>query len=168
MLKFLKVREDMKIVLASKSPRRKEILQNLNIDFEICVSDSEEKSSKTDVREYVKELSLQKAENVKLRLKQEKRLADDTLIIGCDTVVSIDGAILGKPKDKADAFSMIKKLSGKGHSVISGITLIYNDKVLCESEETKVFFDDIEDSEIEEYISTTEPYDKAGGYAFRA
>ncbi|MBE6727302.1 MAG: septum formation protein Maf [Ruminococcaceae bacterium] len=154
----------MKIILASKSPRRREILQNLGVKFDVVISETDESSDINDPCELVEELAFRKAMAVFADINN-KRVQADILVIGCDTVVCCDGKILGKPKDKADAFRMIKMLQGRAHEVISGVALIYNNQVLVRHEVTKVFFDALTDSRIESYISTDEPYDKAGGYA---
>ena len=152
----------MRIILASKSPRRREILQNLGLEFEVITADTNEECDITDGALLAEELSLRKAKAVADGIE-----LDDTVVIGCDTVVVCDGKILGKPKDRADAEKMLRMLSGKAHSVISGLTLIGGGNIITASEETKVFFDELTESEIEEYISTDEPYDKAGAYGIQ-
>lgn len=152
----------MRIILASASPRRREILTQLNIDFEIIVSDADESSDITDAGLLCMELSKIKALSVAQK-------ADDknALIIGCDTVVVRGGKILGKPKDRTDAFNMLKALQNEEHSVISGLTLVHGEKVISRYEETKVTFDKMSDTEIEKYVNTGECDDKAGGYAIQ-
>ncbi len=151
----------MRVILASKSPRRKEILENIGIDFEIIVSDVDESSAETDPCRLVEDLSLSKAKAVADTLDSMK----DTLVIGCDTVVVNDNKILGKPKSKKNAYEMISSFSGSSHKVISGLSLIYQDKFISKSEITTVYFDKLTNEEIEEYVNMSEPYDKAGGYA---
>lgn len=153
----------MRIVLASKSPRRREILENLNVSFEIITSDTDENSNITDGEALAKELSFRKANAVWESIGKEK----DTLVIGCDTVVFCDGEILGKPQNRNDAVRMLNLLSGKKHSVISGLTLIYNGKIYTCSEKTYVLFDDITDKQINDYVSSGECDDKAGAYAIQ-
>lgn len=157
----------MDIVLASKSPRRREILENLGVDFRIVTAETDESSSLSDGAVLSEELSARKARAVYEVLRNDGSLCNDTLIIGCDTVVCCDGAILGKPCDRADAEHMLKMLSGRTHEVISGLTLIYGGRAYTEHEVTSVLFDPLEPSEITEYISTGEPDDKAGAYGIQ-
>lgn len=154
----------MRIVLASKSPRRKEILENLGIKFDIIVADADESCDISDPAERVSTLASVKGRAVLdlLRPSGEDR---DTLIIACDTLVYAGGEFLGKPRDRDDACRMIKMLSGKAHSVVSGLYVSYGGKEFSSASETKVIFDEMTDREIEDYISSDEPYDKAGGYA---
>lgn len=152
----------MRIILASASPRRREILTGLNINFEIIVSNADENSDKTDAGELCMELSRIKAQSV-----AQKANDNDALVIGCDTVVVKNGKILGKPKDRNDAFQMLNYLQNGQHSVISGLTLVYGEKTISNFEETKVFFDKMTTEEIIKYIDTGECDDKAGGYAIQ-
>ena len=154
-----------KIILASASPRRREILENFGFDFEVMVSDADEsKISKNSmpVEIYVQELALIKAMAVSQKLKNKR-----ALIISADTVVYCDGEILGKPTDEDNAFSMLSKLSGREHSVFSGICVMDAKtlKSICSREETKVFFKKLSEERIRDYIKTGEPMDKAGAYA---
>ena len=119
----------MKLILASQSPRRKEILTNLGLEFEVVTSDADESSEITDPYALVEELSRRKGEAVRDHLLARGHDLGDTVIIASDTVVSIDGQILGKPHDKADAQRMLKLLSGRAHEVVSGICLIRGDAV---------------------------------------
>ncbi len=155
----------MDIILASKSPRRREILQNLGMEFRIELCETDESSDITEPAELVSELAFRKALAVFKKLKDKGELGENSLVIGCDTLVCCDNEILGKPKSRDDARRMIKLLSGRAHSVLSGLALLTNNKTLVRYEETKVFFDKMTEQEIEEYISSPEPYDKAGGYA---
>ena len=156
----------MKIILASQSARRRDILENLGIKFDIKVSQVDESMSpELSAGENVEAVSMRKAAAV------EKELGilpeDDTLIIASDTVVVCDGVILGKPRDKVHATEMMRMLSGRRHSVISGIALIYRGKQVSAHEETEVEFRRLTDNDIEAYVSTDEPYDKAGGYGIQ-
>ncbi len=157
-----------KIILASKSPRRKELLEGLNIDFEVVVSDAdEEKINKDTVPAdmYVQELALLKATAVANELKNK-----NALIISADTIVYNDGEILGKPKNEDEARDMLKSLSGKKHSVYTGICVM-NVKTMfsvCTKEKTDVYFKELSDKRIDDYIKTKEPFDKAGGYGIQA
>lgn len=150
----------MKLVLASKSPRRSEILKNAGIDFTVRVADADETiPDGTKPEDAVVFLAARKA----MAVQREK----DEVILGADTVVVLDDMILGKPKDKDDAFNMIKSLSGRVHSVFTGVCAIGNGISLTFAEETKVEFYPLSDKEIYDYINTNEPYDKAGAYGIQ-
>ena len=150
----------MKLVLASKSPRRREILKNAGIDFTIRVADADETIPEgTKPEDAVVFLAARKA------LAVER--ADDEIVLGADTVVVLDDKILGKPKDKEDAYNMIKSLSGMVHSVFTGVCAVGEGISLTFAEETKVEFYPLTDDEIDEYINTDEPYDKAGAYGIQ-
>lgn len=151
----------MKIVLASKSPRRKEILSSLGLKFDIIVADADERSDEPDPKKRVADLAAIKGRAVIDALADK----NDVLIIASDTLVFACGELLGKPRDKDDARRMINMLSGREHSVVSGLYLSYNGKEVLSADETKVIFDTMTDAEIESYIESDEPYDKAGGYA---
>ena len=153
----------IKVILASKSPRRKEILENLGVKFDIIVADADETSDIKDPEELVMTLAERKGRAVRERLGDCK----DTLIIASDTLVYADGEFLGKPRDRADAERMIRMLSGNHHCVVSGIYLSYGEREARASASTKVFFDSLTDDEIEAYLDTSEPYDKAGAYAIQ-
>ncbi len=159
----------MKIILASGSPRRREILERLGVDFTIMVSDKEENITSDVPEEVVKELSGMKAEAV--YEEADKSEKGDFAVIGADTVVSCDGKILGKPKDTGDAAKMLKLLSGRDHDVFTGVTVKIRQggekKELVFAERTKVYVYDMLDSEILNYIATGEPMDKAGAYAIQ-
>lgn len=153
-----------RMILASGSPRRKELLQMLEVPFEVLVSDTEEVITKNEPAEVTKELSYQKAMAVAGQV-------DEGIIIGADTVVSIDGKILGKPADTKEAREMIHKLQGKSHMVYTGVTVIAKSgetvSVSSFAEGTKVNVASMTETEIEAYISTDEPYDKAGAYGIQ-
>lgn len=157
----------MQFVLASKSPRRKEILENIGLAFQIVTSDTDEICTQTDPCEYVKELALRKGEATRDLLWERNQMTEDTLIIASDTVVVADGEILGKPRDKEDAARMLRTFSGKTHRVISGIALLSMEKSVARAEITSVVFDGIPEHELLQYIETNEPYDKAGAYAIQ-
>ncbi len=167
----------MKVILASKSPRRKEILEQMGMEFEILPAAGEEVIADTDPSKVVEALSKQKAEEAARKLMggPEPMLMDSSepvLVIGADTVVAQDGKILGKPADEADAARMLRELQGREHSVFTGVTLI---RIAGEgirrrktfSEETKVSFYPMSEEEIEAYIATGEPMDKAGAYGIQ-
>ena len=155
----------MRYILASASPRRKEILENLGLDFTVITSDADESSDLTDPEELTKELAKRKGQAVAELLSD--KLDGETVIISADTVVCCDGEILGKPRDRSDAERMIRMLSGKAHTVTSGVALIYNGKAYSCAATTRVFFDELNEDFIYEYINSTEPYDKAGAYAIQ-
>ena len=154
----------MNLILASKSPRRKEILENLGVKFEIITADANEESDITDPKSLVTELAKRKGDAVAQKLGAEGK---DCLIIACDTLVYADGEFLGKPHDREDAERMLKKLSGNHHFVVSGIYLKYGDKFVTDAAFTKVIFDEISDADLGAYLDSAEPYDKAGAYAIQ-
>lgn len=152
------------IILASASPRRRELLQKLNLPFEVRVSDVEEVITKTAPAEIVEELSLQKALAV-------ARTEPDALVIGADTMVASDETVLGKPKDKEDAAAMLKSLQGKSHQVYTGVTVTWKGQkgreIRTFSEASQVILYPMTDEEIKRYVATGEPMDKAGSYAIQ-
>ena len=150
----------MEIILASKSPRRKEILTIAGIKFGVITADVDENIDEVNPERLVERLSFLKSSAV-------AENHPDALVIGCDTVVAINGEILGKPRDKADARRMLSLLSNNCHSVYSGVTVFYKGESFTFVEKTDVFFSLMTDIDIENYISTSEPYDKAGGYAIQ-
>ena len=150
----------MKLVLASKSPRRREILSMVTTDFEVRVSDADESyENGTDLYKIPELLALKKAEAV----KAEK----DEIIIGCDTVVIYGNELLGKPKDKEDAKRMLRLLSGTTHYVVSGLAIKYGEKTYVASETTSVTMRVLEETEIESYVNRFNPVDKAGAYGIQ-
>lgn len=155
----------LRIVLASASVRRQELLKRLYNRFNIIVSDFDEESVIYDGNpsEYVKKLSYGKAVSV------SERLEEQAIVIGADTIVVQDNEILLKPKDEKDAKRMLSKLSGNTHYVYSGITVVntYNGKIACEAEVTEVKFSDLSENEIDNYIMTREPMDKSGAYGIQ-
>ena len=162
----------MKVILASKSPRRKEILQTLGINFTIITADTDEHSEQTDPSLLVEQLALQKAQDVQDLLDAQDKLQPDTLIIASDTVVALGGEILGKPRDRDDARRMIKGLQNTTHHVLSGIAFCYYDKNgnykgAYSHASTAVHFGPMSDADIELYLDSGEPFDKAGAYAIQ-
>lgn len=166
------------IILASQSPRRKELLEQIGLEFEICPAKGEEIITKTVPEEVVMELSKQKAEEVAAMVSsysenhKEITTPSDILVIGADTVVAFEGKILGKPKDEADAKAMLTMLSGNTHSVFTGVTLVLIDKSgrageLVFYEKTDVKMHEMSELEIDRYIATGEPMDKAGSYGIQ-
>lgn len=150
------------LILASQSPRRKELLEQAGLNFQIILPEKEESHDldKTDPKKYVETLSYYKAEDV-FKKHQEKT------VIGADTVVVLDKEILEKPIDEADAFKMLKKLSGKKHQVMTGVTIFNPEYVESFVSVTDVYFKTITEFQIREYIATKEPMDKAGSYAIQ-
>ncbi len=153
-----------KIILASQSPRRRELMEMLAMPFEVLVSDKEEIIKSTNPKEVTEELSRQKAEAV-------AETTDNGIIIGADTVVACDGKILGKPRDKKDAYDIIHSLQGRSHMVYTGVTIICKEngdkQIRTFSEGTKVKVSKMNEDEIRAYIETDEPYDKAGAYGIQ-
>lgn len=152
-----------RLLLASASPRRAMILRQIGIDFEQIVSNiGDEQSDVTDPGGHVLALSRRKAEDV-------AQGTTEGLVLGADTVVVLDGCFLGKPGDRDTAKKMLRRLSGRQHSVFTGLTLIdlQAGRELGEYEETQVWMRSLSEEEIEEYVATGEPLGKAGGYAIQ-
>lgn len=152
-----------RIILASASPRRIEMLKALDLEFEIVPSDFDEVIVQKSPQELVNELAMGKAQEV------AARIGNDCVIIAADTIVYNDDEIFGKPKSRHDAFRMLEKLSGNTHSVLTGVCLIdtANGKMIVDHEETKVYFKNLTTDEIESYIASGETDDKAGAYAIQ-
>lgn len=150
------------MILASASPRRKEILENFGFLFKTIVKNIDETSDKTRAEEKILEIAEKKARAATIDFPDEN-------VVGADTVVVVDGKILGKPKNKEDAFSMLKSLSGRSHEVITAFSFININKNISYSdyEITKVYFKNLTDDEINWYINTKEPMDKAGAYGIQ-
>ena len=156
-------KNDLKLVLASASPRREEILEQLNLKFTLVPSKiDEEKFIKSDPVELVKTLAVEKAKSV-------SKLVEDAIIIAGDTVVVHNGKILGKPADEFEAKEMLKKLSSDQHQVITGVAVLNSQTGEIHSEHniTDVKMITISEQEIDKYIETGEPLDKAGSYAIQ-
>lgn len=154
----------MRIILASQSPRRRELLKNIGIDFEVMVDNSDEVIIAQELpKDSVLRLSLQKAKNV------AERCNNDSLVIAADTVVSIDDKILGKPKDEQEAKAMLRTLSGRSNTVYTGVTVIRTSdrKTVCDYVATDVKFRVMADSVIAGYVNSGEPMDKAGAYGIQ-
>ena len=166
------------MILASASPRRKELLEQIGAEFVICPAKGEEVITETDPSAVVMELSRQKAEEgaygVLIYNEQHADLAtpQDILVIGADTVVAYENQILGKPKDEEDARRMLTMLSGKTHSVYTGVTFVFIDKEgrtgeHCFFEKTDVCMYPLKEEEIDRYIQSGDPMDKAGSYGIQ-
>jgi septum formation protein len=153
------------IILASASPRRREILSMLRVPFTVVVANANEDSETRDPALLVQELALRKGDAVRARQRETGQMHENTLIIASDTVVAIDGEILGKPRDEEDARAMLRRLSGKAHKVTSGIALLTDTRAVTAYEETEVRFSVLTEAEIDRYVKSGEPMDKAGAYA---
>lgn len=155
----------MKVILASKSPRRVEILEKLVKEFNVIESKFDENTIdfNGDVEKYVKDLSRNKA------IEVSKRVTEPSIVIAADTVVFQDGKVLEKPKSEEDAYSMLSSLSGNTHKVYSGICLINteDDTVMTDCDCTEVRFSELTDRQIRNYINSGEPMDKAGAYGIQ-
>ena len=156
-----------RFILASASPRRRELLSGMGIKFDVVVSDTDESavSKEQEPGLYVQELALIKAAASAKKVLNEK----DALIIAADTIVTLDGEILGKPADEADAFDMLARLSGRTHDVYTGycVMRVKDGYTFCSSVKTEVTFKDISGVKITRYIATGEPMDKAGAYGIQ-
>ncbi|MCT8137515.1 septum formation inhibitor Maf [Anaerobacillus sp. CMMVII] len=150
-----------KLILASGSPRRKQLLEQAQLQFSISTSTVEETITETlSPYELVEQLALKKANDVLSR-------NDDSIIIGADTIVSINGTVLGKPNNEAEAFRMLEQLAGNDHEVYTGVAIIAKEKTVVFHEKTIVTFWQLTSKEIEDYIASGEPFDKAGSYGIQ-
>ena len=157
----------MKLILASASPRRAEILRNAGIQFEIRKTDVDESRIVGELPgDYVRRLALAKALSAATEYRDP---LDETLILGADTVVVVDADILGKPASQDDARSMLRRLSGRIHEVHTGLALLRKPGTMQRvvEEITRVHFASLTEREIEDYIATGEPFDKAGAYGIQ-
>ena len=150
----------MQLILASQSPRRKELLGLFHTPFVIRVADIDETMDHTKAPcDEVARVSQLKANAIPHE--------PDDIVIAADTIVVCNGQILGKPKDEADAFAMLRLLSGKDHQVMTGLTVLQGDRILTHTEITDIHFRDLTHREIDAYIRTGEPMDKAGSYGIQ-
>ena len=153
----------MQIVLASGSPRRRQLLEQAGIPHKVVVSNADETVSGSP-EEQVKELALRKAQAVIPMLDGE----DDMVIIAADTIVYINGEVLGKPENRDHAFEMLSKLSGNTHEVYTGVAILHDFRIAhVFADMTEVTFRHLSDEEILDYIATGEPFDKAGAYGIQ-
>lgn len=158
----------MRLILASKSPRRREILTMLGVPFEIVSADASEVIPPgADACAAVQAISAQKAAAAQALLQKNGGDDPHRIVLGADTVVAIDGGILGKPRDRAHAAQMLRRLSGRAHSVYTGLTLLQGGKRFTAAEETRVFFRELTEEEIAAYVASGEADDKAGAYALQ-
>ena len=158
------------VILASASPRRKELLEKADIPFVVIPALVDEKTGIEDPAEAAEEASLIKAEYVADKLLKERK--ESFIVLAADTIVSIDGKILGKPADEEEAFNVLKKLQGRDHEVFTGVTFAVKKPERVTHfksfyEKTKVRLYPISDEQIREYIATGEPLDKAGSYGIQ-
>ena len=151
----------MELILASGSPRRLELLRQIGLEPRVVVSRSEEEKTDRDTAHLVCHNALAKGQDVC------SRLGDQVPILAADTVVALDGEILGKPRDRQEAAAMLRKLSGRSHQVLTGLALFYRGKVLTHVETTQVQFSLLSEEDIAGYIRTGEPLDKAGAYGIQ-
>ena len=160
---ILPILKQYKIVLCSNSPRRKELLKGLGLNFQTRIIDGIDESYDKSLpgEDIAKMISEKKAESYKATM------SSDELIITADTIVYVDGDVLGKPQNKIDAARMLKMISGKCHDVITGVCLLTSNKRISFSVKTKVSFAQITDDEISFYIENYKPYDKAGAYGIQ-
>lgn len=150
----------MRIILASQSPRRKELLQLAGYDFSVIAAATDEKfPDEMSIDEIPVFIALQKANAVAAMTSEE-----DTIIIAADTIVVFDGEILGKPTDKKEALKMLKKLNGNKHDVYTGVAIKQKDKLYSFVERTTVFFNELSTEQLQYYIDNFSPLDKAGAY----
>ena len=153
----------MRVILASKSPRRKELLGEIINDFEIITKEVDETlPDSVHPRDGVEILAVRKGAAV------AEEIGADALVISSDTLVELGGIPLGKPRDKADAFNMLSSLSGKAHNVHTGVAVHYRGKSYSGVASTAVYFKAITDDEILEYIASGDPMDKAGSYGIQS
>ena len=149
-----------KIILASASPRRKELLTTAGVEFEVLVSEADETIPEGTAP---RDAAMMTAEKKAFAVAENR----DGIVIGADTIVVIDDKILGKPKDEADAFGMLRLLSGREHEVITGVCITDGEKTEKFAQVSKVRFYDLTDDEITAYVATKEPMDKAGAYGIQ-
>lgn len=157
------VAKDYKIILASNSPRRKELLAGIDVQFEVRVIQDIDESYPADLptKDIAEYISHKKA------AVYQQQMAPDELIITADTIVVLGNEVMGKPHDEADARRMLRELSGRTHQVITGVTLTTIQKQVSFSVETDVTFKALSDSEIDYYVSHYKPFDKAGAYGIQ-
>ncbi len=149
-----------RIILASQSPRRRELLAGMGVDFEVMKTDVEETYDPV----WSPEAIVMHLSKLKLSPIDMSQYAPDTIFITCDTIVVVNGQIIGKPKDEEDAKRMLRMLSGNTHTVYSGLTVATPQKQLTDYRSTDVIFETLSDEMIQYYIDTYKPFDKAGSY----
>ena len=150
----------MKLILASNSPRRKELLSKLNCNFDVIPAECEERTNAADPADMVKELALHKALDVYKKYP-------DSVVIGCDTVVDLNGKVLGKPHSYGEAVAMLTELSDKTHKVHTGVCVMSKYAIYLFADTSSVTFDKLSDERIKAYVDTGSPMDKAGAYGIQ-
>jgi len=152
--------ENMRLILASGSARRRELLELMEYDFEVIPANANEDIAPCAPGEYVEKLALTKAREIHAK-------HPGACVVGCDTIVWLDGEIIGKPEDAEDAFRILKKLNGKRHTVFTGVAVLAGEEANVFHDRTDVTFYPLSDEELRGYISTGEPLDKAGAYGIQ-
>ena len=155
----------MNLILASNSPRRKQILKDYNFNFTVMPSNFEELVCQPTPEQTVKDFAFGKANDVFKKLPDSQK--EKSVVLGADTIVYFNGKILGKPKDKEEAIEMLKALSGKEHFVYTGYCIITKGKIINQAVKSSVIFNDLSNQLILEYVATGKPLDKAGGYGIQ-
>jgi septum formation protein len=156
------------LILASSSPRRRELLTQAGLEFSVEAADiSEDRQPGEPPAKYVQRLAVEKAQAIWNRHNAHNDSGDPVTVLGADTTVVLDGEILGKPANVHDARRMLEKLAGRTHQVMTGIAAITHTATVSDVEITQVFFDLIDESELAHYLSTGEPLDKAGAYGIQ-
>lgn len=164
-----------KIILASASPRRRELLEQIGVKFQVAVSDKEERNTAAEPEEICRNLAMQKALDVRQMLKTRSAEYNGTrdgkedvfTVIGADTIVVLEGEIFGKPRDEEHAARMLRSLSGKAHQVYTGVCVARGEEVHTFAEKTDVYVSPLSEQDIRDYIATGEPMDKAGAYGIQ-
>ena len=151
-----------KIILASQSPRRKQLLEWAEVPFEVLVQETDESYPENLS---IEEIAIHIARNKALAVKQRNNITIP--ILAADTMVVLQNKIIGKPKDRQDAISILSSLSGKQHQVITGVVILHNEKEIAFTETTEVHFHELTTEQIEFYVDNYKPYDKAGAYAIQ-
>lgn len=152
------------VILASASPRRRELLEQIGVKAIVKSVDIDESRKPGEpVKEYVQRLAMEKAERGFSTIKNSQKLP----VVGSDTIVVIDGIVLGKPEDRQQAKEMLQQLSGQKHTVLTSVAIVTEDKKVIDTSSSEVLFNKLELQEIEDYVATGETDDKAGSYAIQ-
>lgn len=151
-----------KIILASQSPRRKQLLEWAEVPFDVLVQETDESYPQ---QLPIEEIAIHIARNKGLAIKQSHAATQP--ILAADTIVVLGNKIIGKPKDRADAIDILSQLSGKQHRVVTGVVILYGEKEIVFAETTEVYFHELNPAQIEFYVDNYKPYDKAGAYAIQ-
>jgi septum formation protein len=156
------------LILASASPRRRELLAQAGLNFTVESADIiEDAQPGESPSKYVQRLAVEKAQAVFDRHKGEDNNAEPVTVLGADTVVILDGEILGKPADLSEARRMLERLAGRTHQVLTGVAAVTRNTIVSDVEVTQVFFDLIDEKELVRYLASGEPLDKAGAYGIQ-